>query len=77
MRFDICVTAAQVRDEAERRITARWPLWRQVNVMREGGAALTAMASEIDAIRAASNVLERSEPIPADYADDRHWPRGE
>lgn len=28
----------------------------------------------IEAIRAASNRLEMMAPIPADYANDRHWP---
>ena len=28
----------------------------------------------LEAIRAASNRLEVMEPVPVDYADDRHWP---
>ncbi len=37
-------------------------------------AAALFMANEaLDAIRAASNVLEAMDPIPADYAQDRWW----
>jgi hypothetical protein len=28
----------------------------------------------LEAIRAASNMLEAASPIPADYADDQRWP---
>lgn len=31
------------------------------------------MAAFIDRIRAASNRLERMEPIPTDYRDDKQW----
>lgn len=37
-------------------------------------AALEAADAAIEAIRAASNTLEGMPVIPADFADDRHWP---
>lgn len=61
----------QVRAEAERRILERYPIWKQMNLIRVGDAA---MGAYIDAVRAASNELEAADPIPADFRDDRHWP---
>jgi hypothetical protein len=57
----------------------------QLTDKRVSGAALTAeeeaeadtlraMADRVKAIRAASDALEASTPIPADYAADKHWP---
>lgn len=68
------VTADHVRAEAQRRIEAQWPLWRQMNTLRADTASIEAMGAEIDAIRAASNALEASSPIPADFTSDKHWP---
>lgn len=67
-------TAADIKNEAARRINAAYPAWKQMNVMREGGEALVAMSAFIDVVRAASNALEQS--LPADFADDRHWLAG-
>lgn len=39
-------------------------------------AALFIANDALDAIRAASNVLEAMDPIPADYQDNSHWPGG-
>jgi hypothetical protein len=57
----------------------------QLTDKRVSGAALTAeeeaeadtlraMADRIKAIRSASDALEASTPIPADYVADRYWP---
>lgn len=65
-------SAAQVRDEAARRINSRYPSWRQLNIMRSGTPGeVGTMGAYIDAVRAASNLLD---PPPHDYADDKHWP---
>lgn len=37
---------------------------------------LRGLATKVKAIRTASNVIEAMSPIPADYADNRHWPAG-
>lgn len=37
-------------------------------------AELEAADQAIEAIRAASNVLEAMDPVPADFADDGRWP---
>lgn len=37
-------------------------------------AAGEALWARIAAIRAASDTIEAMAPIPADYADDSHWP---
>ena len=37
-------------------------------------AALRGLADKIEAIRAASDVIEAMSPIPADYADNTYWP---
>lgn len=36
-------------------------------------AALQALANAVKAIRAKSNILEVSDPIPGDYTDDNWW----
>lgn len=36
-------------------------------------AAIRAAWAEVRRLRAVSNALEAMTPIPADYADDRHW----
>lgn len=67
--------AENVRAEAARRIEARYPVYKQLNLIRDGGPALADMSSYIDAVRAASNALEAS--LPIDFASDAHWPTGE
>lgn len=73
MRFGVDIAAADVKTEAERRITVRYPLWKQLNIIRAGGDEVTKMAAFIDGIRAASNLLERNKRIPVNYRDDEHW----
>ena len=63
---------AAIKAEAARRIETCYPLWKQINIAREGGAAAEEMARFIDAIRAASNALE-ADP-PADFTAEQHWP---
>lgn len=67
-------SVTQVKMEAARRIGERYPVWRQLNLMREGGEALTEMGAAIDAIRDASNTIEAMDPIPQDFAADHRWP---
>lgn len=66
--------AAEVKVEAERRIVSRYPVHKQMNVIRAGGDDLAAMSKFIDGIRMVSNQLEAMTPIPADYGDDHWWP---
>lgn len=47
-----------IKQEAAARITAKWPEYKQLNIIRTGGAELAAMSAEIDAIRKASNDAE-------------------
>lgn len=62
---------AEVKAEARRRIEAAYPLWRQLNIIREGGGALAEMSAAIDAIRDKSGSIEAA--LPADYRDEKHW----
>lgn len=73
MRLHNPVTPAMVNAEAGRRIEARYPLYRQLNIIRGGGEDLAAMSDWIDAVRGAAHALTSSTPIPGDYAADRHW----
>jgi hypothetical protein len=66
-------TVEDVRSEAGRRIEARYPVWRQLNAMAEGGEPVVKMRAFIDALRAASNRIERMTPIPFDFTDDKYW----
>lgn len=49
-----------IRAEARRRITQISPLWRQLNDLREQTPAATARFARIDAIRAASTLIEQN-----------------
>lgn len=71
MRFEFLVTPQHVKAEAQRRIEARYPLWRQLNILAEGGSA--EMVAWIGTIRAASNRIEAMQPIPPDFAQDHFW----
>lgn len=46
--------------------------WTEAERVRLG--VLHAFDAAFEAIRAASNMLEGMPIVPADYADDRHWP---
>jgi len=73
MQFDILVTPELVKAEAAKRIESQFPLWKQLNVVRAGGAELVAMSAVIDGIRAASDALEVMSPIPSDYTSNNWW----
>lgn len=73
MRLTILVTSDDVKAECQRRIEGTYPIWKQVNVGRSGGAEAEAMWSAIDHLRTRSNDLEAKRPIPPDYRDDKHW----
>lgn len=66
----VCV--ADIKAEARRRILDRYPTWRQLNIIRDGGSDLDVMSAYIDAVRNASNALEAS--LPSDYTADSRWP---
>ncbi len=69
------ILAGSIKAEAQRRIEARYPTWRQMNILRAGNEdEIEAMGRFIDAIRAASDVLDAMEAVPGNYADDHHWP---
>lgn len=72
MKFGVAKETV-IKAEAQRRIEARYPMWKQMNIHREGGAALEAMSAFIDAIRSRSNKLEAMTPVPPDLTDDRWW----
>jgi hypothetical protein len=63
---------AMIKAEAGRRIEARYPISRQLNIMVEGGEPLQAMRAWIDAVRATSNEMEKA--MPGNFTDDKHWP---
>lgn len=73
MRRIVPPTAGDVNAEAERRILAAYPFWKQLNVMREGGQSLAEMGAFIDRIRDRSNALVARERIPSTFHDDRYW----
>jgi len=64
-------TETDVKTEAERRILSIYPIWKQINILREGGPATVTMGDAIDAIRITSDGL--CVALPLDYADDVNW----
>jgi hypothetical protein len=69
---------ADVKKEASRRILARYPDWKQRNLIMEGGAEYEAMKAWIGAVRAASDAIEAqlADAPGLDIADDALWPEG-
>lgn len=59
---------AAIRETAAQRIEADWPQWKQLNIIREGGAKLAQMGKEIDAVREASNVAQAAVEAAKDRA---------
>ena len=76
MRFNNPVPAEHVKQEAERRITARdaYPIYKQLNIGRKRGAEFDAMSKFIDDVRDASDRIEAMKPIPPDFRNDKYWP---
>ena len=65
------VSVDQVDAVTARRIEARHPIIDQINALRGDGDVDFAW---IDAVRDAGRKLKAMTPIPADFADDHHWP---
>lgn len=73
MKVHIDVTAADVKAEAAQRIEAIMPRW-MIDRQVSGGTPIPdELKTRAEAIRAASNRLERLKLIPTDYREDRHW----
>jgi hypothetical protein len=69
----IVVSANDVKLEANRRISAIIPRWKVERALTGGKPISAADQEAAQAIRNASNRLERQSPIPLDYTDDKHW----
>jgi hypothetical protein len=69
----IVVSTGDVKREAERRIRAVIPRWKIERSVTGGEPISAADREAAQAIRDASNRLERQSPIPLDYTDDKHW----
>lgn len=64
----------KVRVEARHRINRKYPDWMQRNILIEGDKdELDKMRRYIQRVRDMSNVLERLDPIPQDFRDDKYW----
>ena len=73
------ITTDMVKEEAQRRILAVYPDWKQLNYLRQQGNnptqedlnVINLAWAYIDNIRAKSNILEGT--LPQDYQDNTHW----
>lgn len=68
------VYPADVKLEAARRIRNIAPRWKIERAMTGGKPISAADQKRLQAVRDASDLLERQSPIPLDYADDKYWP---
>lgn len=66
------IIIANATREAIRLLRKGTENWSDAERVRAG--ELEAIDDAIEAIRAASNLLESTSPIPADYRDDYWWP---
>ena len=73
MKFEIGVTKAMVKAEAERRIIARYPLGKQNTIIMRCGADRDDMHAFIEAVIAASHRIEAMKPLPHDFVADHYW----
>lgn len=78
-----------VKEEAERRILKKYPMWKQNNMLLdkinilgkevktsedlEALAVIETSFQEINYIRERSNIIEAMEPIPSDYMIEDYW----
>lgn len=66
-------TTADIKAEAARRLRLTdWYVIRAADPS-DGTPVPADIQTQRDAIRTASDALEAMDPIPSDYADDRHW----
>lgn len=68
-------SATDIRAEALRRINESGLPWMVQREVSGGKAIPQGIKDYAAAVRSASDALEIMEPIPPDYADDRHWPQ--
>jgi hypothetical protein len=73
MRRSLGITLDMVKAEAQRRITARYPLGKQNTIMLRAGAERDDMHAFIETIIAASHRLEAMSTVPYDYESDTYW----
>lgn len=64
----------QVNSECAKRIRRKYSDHDQINAALEGGKAAKEVADYVTAHRNAAKALKASDPIPADFRDDKHWP---
>ena len=67
------VSANDVKQEAARRIRRIIPQWKIERALTGGKPVAAADQKAAQAVRDASDRLERMSPIPSDYTDDKHW----
>jgi len=63
------VKAHEVNVAAGKIIRSRYPLEKQLNIIREGGTALKVMSEFIDGVRARSNKIQAMPSIPANFVE--------
>lgn len=68
------IIVSNANREAIRLLRKGEPNWSEAERVR--AAQLEEVDQQLEIIRAASNALEAADPVPGDYADDRHWAAG-
>lgn len=67
------VTSEDVKREAARRIRLLVPRWKMERALTGGKPIPAADQKAAQAVRDASDRIEKMNPIPVDYTDDRYW----
>lgn len=64
-----------VKAQASKVIRRAYPEWKQLNILAEGGEALKTMRTFIDAVRKASDEIEKKPPEDfIGVTSDKRWP---
>ena len=69
----VIVPVSDVKLEAARRIRQIIPRWKMERAVSGGKPIPPADRKAAQAVRDASNRIEKMNPLPADFTDDRYW----
>ena len=74
MRIEIGIEQRDVKELAGMLILSAYPIYKQLNILSDGGEGCATMGNYISAVRSASEELIAMGKIPPDYQSPKYWP---